>query len=440
MMRHILVIVLLTLQTVFSLSSQATPVYLRLDSQFPSGNHSRQWLESHTKKVQFQRWIRVQVGETQPNSKAKKTAASYGWLPEDHLLSPLKLASQASLTEDLPVRDEKEMDAIGSKMLLKNTTVLILEISGSWAYVQPLPASENRPSWVPTDGLRTLVQSQAQRGYVRHNADLYLSPRATSRKIDQVRAGKYVTILKGESGWNEMSWQGGSVWIKHADLWTIEDLGENGARPLSDGLLLRSNPLPYADVIRTVDVKTSLTMIGSKVQRWGLVHVAQTGDLWWPISEDSYDDKDPQFGITQKVLTKDLFARKIFDMASSVAIPSLKFASAQGIFRTMDGQEWAKIALFKGENYPIAIARGGPVFIGPYISEDQGETFQTWIRYDKLVATLKSRWTLTPRSLQILEIKPEDLSGKRLTLKLNIGLSKPVRAATEDQGRTWRAL
>ena len=89
---------------------------------------------------------------------------------------------------------------------------------------------------------------------------------------------------------------------------------------------------------------------------------------------------------------------------------------------------------------PIAIAKAGPIFVGPYLSEDSGETFQTWIRYDKLVATLKSRYPTTPQGLQIVEIKPEDPSGKRVRLKLNIGLKHDVSFSTDDRGASWRAL
>ena len=125
-------------------------------------------------------------------------------------------------------------------------------------------------------------------------------------------------------------------------------------------------------------------------------------------------------------------------MATSPAIPALKFVSAQGVYRTNDGREWSRIATFANNNYPIAIAGAGAVFIGPYLSDDQGETFQQWIRWDILVSTLRHLNQHAPPSLQIAEIRPLDASGRRVLLKLNLGAGLPVSVVTDDQGVSWR--
>lgn len=423
----------------FGSTAGAMPVYLQLDSQFPSGHHPRAWLENRTKRVQFQRWMRIKTAS--PTGKGDV----YGWLPEDHLITPLKLASEAALTEDTPARTESEMDALSGRILKKGTPVLLLDLKGSWARVQPLPATENRSSWVPTESLRALSQSQTQKAFVFNRATVFVLPGLHARRLGETPAGKIIQALSSRNGWVEIRFQGGSGYIRRSDVWTLEDLGEKGARPFLAQAPLRSAPLPYADLVTHLPRDSKLEILSAKVQRWGQVRVPETGELWWPIADDFEEEKGQGPGgiasaAHEKLLTRELFARKIFDMASSPAIPSLKFVSAQGVFRTIDGQEWSKIPLFKDENYPIAIASEGPVFVGPYVSEDQGETFQTWIRWDKLVATIKSRYVITPRGLQILEIKPEDANGRRITLKLNIGLEKPIRTVTEDQGLSWKAL
>lgn len=418
----------------WSSGATATPVYLRLDSLFPSGHYSRQLLEGRTKRVQFQRWMRVQT------KAAAGDGLIYGWLPEDHLLTPLKLASEGVLTEDVPIRKDMEMDALNGKMLSKQTPVLLLEIKGSWVKAQPLPASENESSWVPTESLKPLSRPQTQRAYTHSKTTVFVLPGLHARRMGDINAGQFLSVIKFQKDWLEVQYQGGSAFIRRADAWTLEDLGEKGARPLANQAPLRSAPLPYSDLVAHLPAKASLEVIEAKTRRWGLARVQEIGDVWWPISEEFDDEKEPQGPGKEKILTSDLFQRKIFDMASSPAIPSLKFVSAQGVYRTTDGQEWTKIPLFKNENYPISISSQGSIFIGPYVSDDQGETFQTWIRWDKLVATLKSRHVITPRGLQILDLRPEDATGRKLTLKLNIGLPQPVRATTEDQGLSWRAL
>lgn len=421
--------------------SSATPVYLRLDSQFPSGNLSRNWLEAHTKRVQFQRWLRVETEEPIENKKTSdKPSHQYGWLPEDHLVTGLNLASEAILNDDVPARSGNEMDAVTGHILKKSSRVMILDVQGSWAQVNPLPINDKRPAWVPTSALRALQRSPAQKTFIHHRATVFSSPGLSSRKQGEFSSGRYVALLGRKGDWLEVQYRGMPAWIKHHDAWILSDMTSDIVAIATPNAPLRSAPLPYADLVTNLKFDQRLRVIEEKQQRFGLVHVSQNGDLWWPISEDGEDEHDLRPSSMIKIATQELFARKIFDMATSTSTPSLKIVSAQGIYRTLDGQEWTKIPMFKNQNYPIAIAKAGPIFVGPYLSEDSGETFQTWIRYDKLVATLRSRYSAPPQALQIVEIKPEDPGGHRVRLKLNIGLKEDVSLLSEDQGLHWRAL
>ncbi len=427
----------LAIALTFSQGSFATPVYLRLDSQFPSGNLSRNWLEAHTKRVQFQRWMRV---ETESNNEKAKPTHQYGWLPEDHLVTGLNLASEAILKDDVPARNANEMDAVTARILRKSSRVMILDVQGSWAQVNPFPIGDNKPTWVPTQSLLAQQQSPAQKAFIHHRATVFSMPANLSHKQGEFSAGRYVALFARKGDWLQVEYRGSNSWIKHQDAWILSDMTTGRVAISTPNAPLRSAPLPYADLITNLKFDQTLRVIEEKQQRFGLVHVSQNGDLWWPISEDGEDDRDLRPSTSVRIATRELFARKIFDMATSTATPSLKFVSAQGIYRTLDGQEWTKIPMFKNQNYPIAIAIAGPIFVGPYMSEDSGETFQTWIRYDKLVATLKSRYPVTPQGLQIVEIKPEDPSGRHLRLKLNIGMKSDVSLYSDDQGQHWRAL
>ena len=167
--------------------------------------------------------------------------------------------------------------------------------------------------------------------------------------------------------------------------------------------------------------------------------MAESGEVWWPIADQGIDIDHEAIKI-EKISSSELFRRKIFDMASSPAIPSLKLVSAQGVFRTVDGKEWTKISSFQDKNYPIAIAGLGSIFVGPFVSDDHGETFQQWIRWDSLIASMKRFSHVAPQQLQIQEIRPEDPAGRRVVLKLSIGSETMIKVVTEDQGRSWHPL
>jgi hypothetical protein len=438
-MRHFLFrLSLMTLSSVATVaalgSAHATPVYLHVDSRFPSGHHPRKWLESKTRGVQFQEWHRIET-------KDAKDAKAYGWLPEDHLVTPLKLAAMARVEEDTPARTEKDMDALEGTTLPKGTKVLILGTSGSWVRVKPLPASENGDTWLPSSSLLADLSAPAPKAFLPAPAVVYILPGLNSRVQTRLKDPRFVQVLKTKKDWLEVRLSSvtglaNTGWVRKADAVTLQDLGTVGARPIFDLAPLRSAPMPYADLVRSLSASTPLRILTHRSLRWGRASIKDIGEIWWPMAEEV---EDAQLALLrERISTGQLFKRKIFDMASSPAIPALKFVSAQGVFRTNDGKEWTRIPMFQDKNYPIAVAGGGSVFVGPYMSDDHGETFQQWIRWDLLVSKL--RHVSHSKGMRILDVKPQDAAARRVVLKLNVGTGQPVSVVTEDQGLSWRLL
>ena len=409
----------------------ATPVYLKPESRFPSGHHPRRYLESKTRGVQFQDWLRVETKDQ-----------SYGWLPEDHLLTPLKLAQEATLLEDTPSRNQMDMDALDSRWLKKNSRVSILAVQGSWVKATVLPLKKNAGgdiTYIPTAMLRADLHKPLAKAFLPGETRVLVLPGIHARLETLLAPSRYVEILHEKNNWLEIRYGSlGAGWIKRQDAVTLSDLGTSGARPLFDLAPLRSSAMPYADIVRTLPGVTPLKIIAKKSLRWGQAKLGEVGEIWWPMTDEN--EEDHEVSLRERIATSELFKRHIFDMATSPAIPALKFISAEGVFRTIDGREWSRLPIFQNKNYPIAIAGGGAVFVGPYMSDDHGETFQQWIRWDILVGTLRRISRASPKGLQILEIHPQDVAGRRVRLKLNIGLASPVQVQTYDQGMSWRTI
>lgn len=417
-------------------SAAAIPVYLNLDSRFPSGHHSRQALENRTKKVQFQRWLRVETADH-----------VMGWIAEDHCVTTLRLAATATVLDTLPVRNETQMDAITHELIAKGTKVAVDESLGSWAKVRfHTGGGETHESWVPSDNLQAELPPAGtaltqQKVFIAKDAPIYILPGLHARTQGKIPAGQIRTVVRDHHGWLEISTRRDSAfavgYLNRKDVISVTDLGNRGARTMIELAPLRSAPLPYANLERNLPLASDLKITGSDVLRWGMARVTDIGEIWWPMA-DGLIDEEKDGAHPELISSDELFRRKIFDMASSPAIPSLKFVSAQGVYRTLDGHQWTKLATFENKNYPIAIAGLGSIFVGPYISDDHGETFQQWIRWDSLVAVLRRNSKVTPQNLQIQEIKPEDPTGRRVILKLAIGKDATVRLLTEDQGLSWR--
>jgi len=407
---------------------QATPVYLKTDSRFPSGHYIRQTLLSRTKKMMLQRWFRVETKDL-----------AVGWIPEDDLLTELKLAGEAVLLDATPLNPE--ITSVKRQMLPKGAHVLILEVNGSWVRTRPLLASEQddnvQDTWIPADLLKPM-ETPLQKVFVEKTTPIFILPGDHARMQFEAKASSYFQVIRLGPEWIQIHTPSGDGYLRRRDAVTMAELGANGARPMSDLVPLRSAPIPYGNLNRNLPSGTKLKIIAEENLRWGRAKLTDLGEIWWPMNEEFDDDKDSK--IHENLSTDAIFKRKIFDMASSPAIPSLKFVSAQGIYRTVDGKEWARINQFQDKNYPIAIAGNGAVFVGPYVSDDQGETFQQWIRWDSLVNTLRRHTRVTPQTLQIQEIRPEDPAGRRVVLKLSIGEEALVKLVTDDQGMSWRPL
>ncbi len=405
-------------------SAFAVPVYLNIESRFPSGHYKRNILESRTRKIQAQNWFRVRTPDKH-----------YGWLPESDLVTALKLVNHAILKETVPVRSDALLDSIEQALVTKGTRVQIVSQKGSWALVRFQTDGATRESWINSESLLPVTDGPPEKIFVKPRTLVYALPGAKGRVIRTITTPTIMPVIKEREGWFEVRVRESNGFIKKADAVTAQDLGTSAAHALNDHVPMKSAPLPYSDIATHVSSGARLKIIASQSLRWGYATLSDLGGIWWPMHELAEEEKN--HAVKEELTTSELFKRKLFDMASSPAVNSLKFASAQGIYRTTDGRKWTKIPQFHDKNFPIAISSSGIVFVGPYLSEDHGETFEQWIRWDKLIAALKRYPNLSAQKIQIHEIHPEDSEGKKVKLKLGIGEEYLVTVVTNDQGQTW---
>lgn len=433
-MRHL---VIFTLALGLTMPASAVPVFLKPESRFATGNQARSKLESRTRKIQDQRWFKVKT-------KDRIT----GWIAEDHALTALNLVEQATLKTDVSSRLAPDLTASSARPLLAaKTPLLILELRGSWARCQPLTETDQSEAWIETENLQpSFLPNVVQRAFIYQPTSLRIEADARSRRLMTLDEGTYVQLIREKGSFLEVRSDRYQGFIPKADAWTAHDLGEKGVRAGVSLAPLRSEPRPYANLIRTLSFSTTLTKVSEEKLRWGLASTREQGDVWWPMADSalievaSLEKQEPTSTLSKTMTTAQLFARKIYDMATSRVKPALKFVSANGIFRTTDGRSWTQIPIFRDHDYPIAVAKNGSIFIGPYVSDDHGETFQQWIKWDELVLSLNKEKDLRAQNLKILEIHPEDSTGQHVRLSLNVGLDQPIRVATDDQGVSWHAL
>ena len=137
--------------------------------------------------------------------------------------------------------------------------------------------------------------------------------------------------------------------------------------------------------------------------------------------------------------SESLFRRRVFDIASSPVIPNLLFASANGIFRSLDGKNWEQRSEFGENNYPIAIAADGVIYIGPYRSTDHGQTFTNYVRWDHLLGAIQKVTRATSSQLRLKKIEVFSDQDKGLQLTLDTGHNE-VTVFSPNGGKTWEPI
>ncbi|MBK7892944.1 MAG: SH3 domain-containing protein [Bdellovibrionales bacterium] len=435
--------------TLGSSSAEAgIPVYLKPESRFASGQYARPWLEARTKDIQLQRWFRVWT-------KTADRRTVYGWIAEDHVLTQLRLSSIARLTRNEPDRSEPSLDSLRGGRIPKGAQVIILERSGFWSRVRILgenaPNKElSRDSWILNEALVRDPNNQVEKAYVIQSTPIRLQPNLKVKPIESFDPHREVNVVSADGAWLEVQIDARQMslgldiqtgWIERKNVWLSSDListgGEN-VRPLFAGLELRSAPLPDANVVTLLSGTEALHLLGSQYLKWGQVRVPNHGALWWPITDGhEADAAAPPMTLS----TQELVSRSLFDLAASHSIPGFKIASAKGVFQTTDGKTWKKISSFEEKNFPVAITGSSPeklaLFVGPFLSTDQGRTFSEWIRWDRLVQSIKTKTGLPPNRMRLSALEMIDDSGQKIRLTLDLGRAKPVVVSTKDRGANF---
>jgi hypothetical protein len=178
---------------------------------------------------------------------------------------------------------------------------------------------------------------------------------------------------------------------------------------------------------------SSLKKLGSrKISKVAWSTHVRRGNSVLPLTDP--DRVLEQVGQTIKI--EDLLQKKVFDIVASPQIKNLIFASAGGIYKTLDGEKWELLEDFGNNNHPIAIAKNGTVFVGPYVSQDHGLSFESYLRWDKLIKVLK--YHHRPDSIRLLQVEPLDAQGQKLKIKLSLNDKKIRTLTTDDRGKSWK--
>jgi len=163
--------------------------------------------------------------------------------------------------------------------------------------------------------------------------------------------------------------------------------------------------------------------------------VPKWGELWWPATTTESNVEIIESFKTPLTLLK---KSDIYQMAKSPIIPGLRFASTpHGVYRSFDGRNWHPLSSFKN-GFPIKLAKNGTLFVGDKVSFDHGESFQDFIRWDKIFATIPQKEKMARGPIQILNVEPNRGNHNQVTLSLRMGKDRYLQLYTPNLGQSWR--
>lgn len=255
-----------------------------------------------------------------------------------------------------------------------------------------LRAMEETPQWIR-------VKFNGHNGYI--------SKQYLISKID------FADTVLGKSG----EWQ--KVLKINNDHVLVKSSGEQKSIPIKQLIKIRTDE-SKAFVIRAQAQEASpqagsqVSIVEKRGEVWYQSVIEGHNRVWWTEKKE----KVKTITITDQELRK----KKINSISLIDTGELLGVASANGIYKTDDGQTWQRIESFQNLEYPVLAHPNGTLFVGPYRSVGKGDQFEPFIKFDELASMIKQKYNYDPRFFKMT--KMEHVGSSEIKLTFDIGIKK----------------
>lgn len=429
---------------VFAADTAVISFYRNQESLFPSGQASRESLEKKILRRDFTPWFRVSW-----NKKSYE-------IPGETVVTDLQVTRQLIAKEALSLLNKNENEAPVTAKVAARTSLLVLQTKNHWAELVDL--KKKTRGWAPLHLLEAPVEDT---GVYLTLIDTLLrkNPENSSPVITTVPRMQRLVSLGIEKTYLKVKYQNHTGYLDLANLtgradfamwafhrhkgWLGIDHRENAflytvnnqKLALDDFLAFK----PYTDrgvVSQKLSeegpsIRSRVEITHDRAHRWALSVLDGHGSVWWRM-EDS-ETLAAKKAREKQISSEQLLKREVTDVAFATK-SQMGLASAGGIFRTEDGKTWTQISMFEDKNYPVTIHPDGIWYVGNYRSFNEGKTFESYIRWDKLAEKIQVGLSKTPRHLRITSIEP--LSHSRIRLLVDTGTQK-VKMQAHVLSQEW---
>ena len=431
---------------------RSVPVYLAPNNPAATGHFKHSELKKSARAYRQYEWLWV-----------RDSFGHEGWVLKSSVMLPLDYSRRAILSKGEVIFEKPRAAGLPIKRMQDNQIVGIIKRQGDWYKIVFVHNEKNAAGWVKAKHLQPYSKDPGL-FYSMASTWLKQKPQIKTRRLVKVEPGIPLRPIKIKGNWTLVQLGKKKGWIELKHLKSRIDVAmkvrtkegyyqphpslikksivEIFSNPLWVGtgaytVELKSKPDMGSNTVTTVKKWQSLTLQGFSVKRWGKSYVRRWGELWWP---DQTLESNIEIIENFKPKTTLLSRGEIYQVERSPSIDGLRFASTlRGVFRSFDGKNWHPLPAFKN-GYPIKISKNGIVFVGDKVSFDHGESFQEYIRWDKILTAIPIERRLGHAPIQILNVEPSRKNSKHVTLSVKLGNDRIVQVYTANLGKSWQML
>lgn len=421
------------IQPVFAAESPLVSFYRSQKSIFPSGQISRPVLENTVLRQEQKPWYRVRWNQKDFE------------LPGEIVLKDVNVTQTLIADKGLTLVSEPSSVAAKTLTLPKKSTLVVLKTDETWA--QLLEPQQRIKGWARLADLSapaedkgiyvTLLNTFLRKSTTNPGEVLTMIPRyerLTALGIEKTYLKVRYRNTTGFVDLNAVAGRGDfAMWAYHKTKgWLGISHRENGElvtfkkEKLSLDKFIAFAPYNQRGIVTSKleeegpSIRSRVEIEENSAHLWNLSLVEGHGQVWWRSEANAnlLSKKSSTLGASE-ITSEELLKREVKSVA--FAPKSMKgLASANGIFRTLDGKTWTAIEMFEGKNYPVSIHPEGVWFVGSYRSFDDGKTFEPFIKWDLLAEKIQSKIHKSPPHLRIADIEPMPHSQVRILIDTGV--------------------
>lgn len=433
-----------------SLWAQSTPVYVTPNNPAATGHFDLSLLKKQAIKYDHFEWlwVRDQKGRS-------------GWILKDSALLPLDFSRQAVLGKGEAIYANPNNFSLPQKTLPQSQIVTLVQRQRDWYKIVYLEGENKFFGWVRS---RYLNPYSKDAGFLFSTKETHLrsKPNGKGQILKTIKPGKAIVPINTKNAWAFVQFEDKKGYIPMTNIKSRLDVAlkvrtakgyyephpalykqkilEIFSNPVWVGtgaftIELKEKPEMGSNTLAEISPWQSLVLQGYSIKKWGLSHVPHWGQLWWP--ETTVESNVELIESLSPQWTK-LNASETYHLVQSPVIPGLRFASAKsGVFRSFDGKTWYPIKGFQ-HGYPIKVSKNGTLFVADQVSFDHGESFQHYIKWDRVFDSIPKEKIANKGPLQIVDVFPNVNNPKQVTLSLRVGSGRYIQIYTPNLGRNWQ--